>query len=89
MATAAVVEAAAAGRVTSGADAWFTGRLRSRCGRCKEVSGWSDGGAAAVGGDDRAGDVAGLRGGEEGDDVGDLPGLGGAAEQGGAAEGSD
>ncbi len=36
----------------------------------------SDGGAAAVGRDDGAGDVAGLGGGEEGDDLGDLAGLG-------------
>ncbi len=37
----------------------------------------SDGGAAAVGGEDRAGDVAGLGRGEEGDDLGDLARLGG------------
>src|SRR5690348_6283179 len=49
----------------------------------------SDGGAAAVGGDDRAGDVAGLRGREEGDDFGDLGGLGGPGEQGGGAESLD
>src|SRR5260370_4971781 len=35
----------------------------------------SDGGAAAVSGDDRAGDVAGLRGDEQGDDPGALAGL--------------
>jgi hypothetical protein len=40
-----------------------------------------DGGAAAVYGEDRAGDVAGPGRGEEGDDVGDLAGLGGAGEQ--------
>src|SRR5580700_6528536 len=49
----------------------------------------SDGGAAAVGGDDRAGDVAGFRGGEEGDDPGDLAGLGGPGQQGRGAEGRD
>src|SRR5579863_2403660 len=46
----------------------------------------SDGGAAAVGGDDRAGNVAGLRGGEEGDHAGDLGGLGGPGQQGGGAQ---
>jgi hypothetical protein len=41
----------------------------------------SDGGAAAVGGDGRAGEVAGLRRGEECDDLGDLGGLGGASSR--------
>jgi hypothetical protein len=49
----------------------------------------SDGGAAAVGGDDRAGDVAGLGGGEEGDETGDLAGLGGPGQQGRGPEGLD
>jgi len=47
----------------------------------------SDGGAAAVGGEDRAGDVAGLGRGEEGDDLGDLARLGGTGEQGRGSEG--
>jgi hypothetical protein len=48
-----------------------------------------DGGTAAVGGDDRPGDVAGLGRGEEGDDPGDLAGLGGPGQQGRGAEGLD
>ena len=40
----------------------------------------SDGGAAAVGGDDRAGDVGGLRRREERDHIGDLARLGHMAE---------
>src|SRR5579864_4500503 len=46
----------------------------------------SDGSAAAVDGDDRAGDVAGLRGGEEGDHAGDLGGLSGPGQQGRGAQ---
>jgi hypothetical protein len=46
----------------------------------------SDGGPAAVSGDDRAGDIAGLRGGEEGDHGGDLAGLGGPGQQSRGAE---
>src|SRR5689334_10097713 len=49
----------------------------------------SDGGTAAVGGDDRAGDVAGLGRGEKGDHAGDLVGLGGPGRQGCGAEGLD
>src|SRR5580693_10702015 len=49
----------------------------------------SDGGAPAVGGDDRAGDVTGLWGGEEGEDLGDLAGLGSTGEQGHGTEGLD
>jgi len=49
----------------------------------------SDGGAAAVDGDDRAGDIAGLRGGQEGDHAGDLGGLGGPGQQGRGPEGLD
>src|SRR3984957_5377658 len=49
----------------------------------------SDGGAAAVGGENRAGDVAGLRRGEERDDFGDLTRPGGTGEQGRGAEGLD
>src|SRR5579859_5419706 len=61
--------------------------------RLRHRRGWRrpglDGGAAAVGGEDRAGDVAGPGRGEEGDDLGDLARLGGAGEQGGGAEGLD
>ena len=49
----------------------------------------SDGGAPAVGGEDGASDVAGLRGRQEGDDRGDLAGLGGTGEQGRGTEGLD
>ncbi len=49
----------------------------------------SDGGTAAVSGDDRAGDVAGLGRGEEGDHAGDLAGVGGPGQQGRGAEGLD
>src|SRR6266851_4702899 len=52
-----------------------------------EVCDGSDRGSAAVGGEDRAGDVAGLGGGEEDDHAGDLIGLGGAGHQGGRAGG--
>src|SRR5258705_10894501 len=47
----------------------------------------SDGGAAAVGGDQGAGDVAGAGRGQEGHDFGDLGRLGGAVQGGGLAEG--
>src|SRR5690348_15928289 len=50
--------------------------------RSRRASGGSDGGTAAVGSDDRAGDVAGLGRGEEGDHAGDLAGLGGPGQQG-------
>src|SRR6202023_3437503 len=46
-----------------------------------------DGRAAAVSGQDRAGDVAGLRRGEEADQPGDLLRAGGAAHRGGGTEG--
>ena len=49
----------------------------------------SDGSSAAVGGDDRAGDVAGFGRGKEGDHAGDLAGLGGPGQQGRGAEGLD
>src|SRR6266851_8964738 len=52
-----------------------------------EVCDGSDRGSAAVGGEDRAGDVAGLGGGEEDDHAGDLIGLGGAGHEGGRAGG--
>src|SRR5260221_14330639 len=52
-----------------------------------EVCDGSDGGSAAVGGEDRAGGVAGLGGGEEDDHAGDLIGLGGAGHEGGRAHG--
>ncbi len=42
----------------------------------------SDGGTAAVSGDDRAGDVAGFGRGEEGDHAGELAGLSGPGQQG-------
>src|SRR6266487_5130175 len=74
-----------------GRTTWRLSRKGRRQGSCV-VPAWapgSDGGAPAVGGDDRAGDIAGLRGREEGDDLGDLGGLGGTGEQGRGAEGLD
>ena len=47
---------------------------------------WLDRGTAAVGGEDRTGQVAGLVGGQEGDDLGDLADFGGPPEEGGLAE---
>src|SRR6266851_2920994 len=79
----------AGARKGPGKTTWRPSR-KGRRQRSRVVAAWppgSYGGAPAVGGDDRAGDVAGPRGGEEGDDLGDLAGLGGAGEQGGGAEG--
>src|SRR5260221_14167314 len=58
-------------------------------GKVPDALGASDGGTAAVGGEDCAGDVAGLRRGEEDDNLGDLTGPRGAGQQGGGAEGFD
>src|SRR6266487_4674518 len=58
-------------------------------GDCEQrvVHGWHYLSRVAVGGEDRTGDVAGLGRGEEGDNRGDLAGLGGAGEQGRGTEG--
>src|SRR6201999_2047103 len=59
--------------------------VSSLSGGSGDVRNSSDGGAAAVGGDDRTGDVAGLRRGQEDDHISDLFGLGGPADDGGVA----
>src|SRR3984885_11529571 len=78
------VAAAAAGLASVLSFMWASPAFALCLGRLAD--GFSDGGAAAVGGDDRAGDVGRLGRRQEGDHVGDLARLGGAAEQGGAAE---
>ena len=56
------------------------GRRVTRLGASRQVTAL-DGGAAAVGGEDDTGQVAGFVRGEEGDDLGDLVDLGAPSEQ--------